>query len=134
MILKILLIFKGYKMIFYIEPKGEDTLEYLAKNGEYIGVLNSPDQNAKKLIKSDISIEKIDEKLKDGKFLVSLVFYNTWAIALIANTSDALAEIKTKYKSNQMLWYWLDNEYVKDCLPSIQYKELKKIFQINDIL
>ena len=106
-------------MIFYIEPKGEDTLEFLAKNGEFIGTLNSPDKDAKVLTKSDISIENIDKKLQEGKYLVTL----------IANTSEGLAEIKTKYKANQMLWYWLDETFVKLCLPNIQYKELKKIFK-----
>lgn len=116
-------------MIFYIEPKGEDTLEFLAKNGEFIGTLNSPDKDAKVLTKSDISIENIDKKLQEGKYLITLIFHNTWYITLIANTSDSLTEIKTKYKANQMLWYWLDETFVKLCLPNIQYKELKKIFK-----
>ncbi len=130
MILKILLIFKvNCNMIFYIEPKGIEILEYLAKNGEYIGTLNSPDKEAKCLEKSDISLENIEQKLKDGKFLITLIFYNTWQICLIANTSDAFSEITTKYKSNQMLWYWLEERFVKESLPHIQYKELKKIFR-----
>lgn len=116
-------------MIFYIEPKGEDILEYMAKNGEYIGSLNLPDENAKKLTKADISIEHVEEMAENHRYLICLIFYNTWHICMIANTSDAFDDIKTKYKSNQMLWYWLDEEYVKSCLPSIQYKEFKKIFK-----
>lgn len=116
-------------MIFYIEPKGEDVLEFMAKNGEYIGSLNSPDKDAKVLEKTDICMERIEEKLKDELFLVCLIFHNTWHICLIANTSDALSEIKTKFKTNQMLWYWLSDAYVKLCLPNIQYKELRKIFK-----
>ena len=115
-------------MIFYIEPKGQDVIEFLAENGEYIGSLNSPDSNAKALTKEDISINNINEKLKEQKYLISLVFYNTWQICILANTADGLNEIKTRYKSNQILWYWLGEEYIQQCLPNMQYKEFKRIF------
>ena len=115
-------------MIFYIEPKGIDVLEYIAERGEYIGALNSNDKDTKIINKTDISIQKIEENLKDRKFLVVVIFYNTWQFCILANTSDGFNEIKTKYKQNQMLWYWLKEEYIKNCLPSIQYKEFKKIF------
>ena len=115
-------------MIFYIEPKGCEILEYIAERGLFIGTLNSPDKTAKKLEKDDISIERIEEHLKDHKFLISVIFYNTWQICIIANTSDGLNEIKSKYKACQMIWYWLDEQYIRECLPSIQFKEFKKIF------
>ena len=116
-------------MIFYIEPKGQDVIEFLADKGEYIGSLNSSDINAKVLTKEDISINNINEKLKQNKYLIALIFYSTWQICILANTSDGLNEIKTKYKSNQILWYWLDEEFIQLCLPSMQYKEFKRIFK-----
>ena len=115
-------------MIFYIEPKGMEILEYIPEKGEYIGSLNSNDPETKKVSKEDISIEKIEERLKNRDFLVAVIFYNTWQFCILANTSDGLNEIKTKYKTCQMLWYWLNEEYIKNCLPSIQYKDFKKIF------
>lgn len=113
-------------MIFYIEPKGEELIEFMAENGEYIGTLNSPDSEAKILEKSDISIEKISNKLKENIYLACLIFHNTWHICIIANTQEAFNEIKTKYKSNQMLWYWIGDEYVKRSVPNIQYKNLRR--------
>lgn len=115
-------------MVFYIEPKGEEILDYIATRGEYIGALNSNDAETKNINKDDISIKKIEKQLADGKFLVTVIFYNTWQFCILANTSDGFNEIKTKYKKCQMYWYWLNEEYIKECLPSIQYKELKKIF------
>lgn len=115
-------------MIFYIEPKGKEILEYIAEYGEYIGLLNSNDPTAKNINKTDISIQKIEEHLNERKFLVVVIFYKTWQICILANTSDGFNEIKTKYKECQMFWYWLKEEYIKNCLPSIQYKEFKKIF------
>lgn len=115
-------------MIFYIEPKGEEILEYIAERGEYIGALNSNDTEIKNINKNDISIQKIENNLNERKFLVVVIFYNTWQFCILANTSDGFNEIKTKYKQSQMLWYWLKEEYIKECLPAIQYKEFKKIF------
>lgn len=115
-------------MIFYIEPKGSEILEYMAERGEFIGPLNSVDPNIKNINKSDISIQKIEENIKLRKFLVVVIFYNTWQFCILANTVDGFNEIKTKYKTHQMFWYWLKEEYIKECLPSIQYKEFKKIF------
>ena len=115
-------------MIFYIEPKGTEILEYFAERGEYIGSLNSNDPETKKIKKEDISIQRINEQLNIRKFLVCVIFFNTWQFCILANTSDGLNEIKTKYKGCQMFWYWLDEKYIQNCLPSIQYKEFKKIF------
>ena len=38
-------------MIFYIEPKGMEILEYIPEKGEYIGSLNSNDPETKKVSK-----------------------------------------------------------------------------------
>ncbi len=115
-------------MVFYIEPRGSEILEYFSERGEYIGSLNSNNPNSKNITKDDISISKIEENLRNKKFLIVVIFLNTWQICILANTSDGLNEIKTKYKKNQMLWYWVKEEYIQSCLPSIQLKEFKKIF------
>jgi hypothetical protein len=113
-------------MVFYIDSRGCGIDEYLAGNGEYIGMLGNP--SGDNISPSDISIEKINEKLNNNKFLVCLILNNTWWVCVLFNTSDGAKEVKSKYKGKQMLWYWLDREHIKRCLPNMQYKEFEKIF------
>lgn len=118
-------------MLFYLEPKNTDSIvDYLAENGEFIGILNSPDKNAKKLEKEDISLEKISENQMNNKYLVANILYNTWEICLIMVNKEAFAEIKLKYKQNQSLWYWIGEEHIKNCLSQLKFKEFKKSFSI----
>ena len=113
-------------MIFYLEPKLDNLIDYLAKRGEYIGTLNC--DNNENITKSDISFDKIQENLKNNRFLVVLIFNKTWELCILFNTSEGAAEIKTNYKTCKMIWYWLDGKYIKECLPHMQYKQFKQIF------
>jgi hypothetical protein len=115
-------------MVFYIDSKGKDIQEFIAENGEYIGTLGN--KNDVNISPTDISLEKINEKLKDDKFLVCLILNDTWWVCVLFNNSDGANEIKTKYKGKQMFWYWLDRQWIKYCLPNIKYKEFEKIFPV----
>ena len=113
-------------MLFYIDAHGCGIDEYLAENGEYIGMLGN--SNRTNISPADISIDKINEKLKEDKFLVCMILNNTWWVCVLFNTSAGAKEVKTKYKGKQMIWYWLSRECIKRCLPNMQYKEFEKIF------
>lgn len=113
-------------MVFYIDAKGCETQEFIADKGEYIGVLGN--KNEKNISPSDISLEKIHEKLQEDKFLVCLILNDTWWVCIVFNNSAGANEIKTKYKGKQMFWYWLERKYIKYCLPNLQYKEFEKTF------
>ena len=113
-------------MVFYIDAKGCETQEFIVDKGEYIGVLGN--KNEKNISPSDISLEKIHEKLQEDKFLVCLILNDTWWVCIVFNNSDGANEIKTKYKGKQMFWYWLERKYIKYCLPNLQYKEFEKTF------
>lgn len=113
-------------MLFYIDAHGQSIDEYLAENGEYIGLLGNKKGN--NISPNDISIDKINEKLKEDKFLVCMILNNTWWVCVLFNTSDGAQEIKSKYKGKQMIWYWLERKYIKQCLPNMQYKDFEKIF------
>ena len=114
-------------MVFYLEPKIEPLIEYLANRGEYIGTLNC-EESEEKLTKEDVSFEKIQENLKQNKFLVVLIFNRTWELCILFNNSDGARELKSKFKECRMIWYWLDGKYMQDCLPHMQYKQFLKMF------
>lgn len=113
-------------MVFYIDAPGKGIEEYLADHGEYIGLLGY--ENGKNITADDISIDKINKKLEEDKFLVCLIMNNTWWVCVLFNNSDGAKEINSKYKGKKMLWYWLERQFIKHCLPNMKYKEFEKIF------
>lgn len=113
-------------MIFYIDAKGEGIDEFLADKGEYIGMLGS--KTEQNITPNDISLERINEHLKEDKFLVCLVMNGAWWVCVLFNNSDGAQEIKQKYKGKIMLWYWLSREWLKFCMHHMQYKEFIKEF------
>lgn len=116
-------------MVFYINARGKDTQEFIAENGEYIGVLGN--KNEENISPADISLEKINKRYEnEDKFLVCLILNDTWWVCILFNNADGAKEIKLKYKGKQMYWYWLERKYIQFCLPNIQYKEFEKLFPI----
>ena len=114
-------------MIFYIDARGEGIDEYLAEHGEYIGMLGSKIKEDN--MKPDaISIQKINEKLAQDKFLVCCIMNMTWWVCILFNNADGAKEIKSKYKGKVMLWYWISRDCIKYCMHHMQYKEFLKEF------
>jgi len=117
-------------MVFYIDSRGEAIEEFLARNGEYIGILGS--KTEKNITADDISLEKINERLKNDEFLLCLVMNGTWWVCVLFNNSDGAQEVKKKYKGKIMLWYWLSRQWLKFCMHNIQYKDFLREFPEKD--
>ena len=113
-------------MVFYIDAKSDDIFDYLSENGEFIGTLGST--TSQNITPNDISIDKINEKLKEDKFLVCAIMVSTWWVCVLFNNADGANEIKRKYKGKLMSWFWLSRENLKFCMHKLQYKEFLKEF------
>ena len=113
-------------MIYYIDAKGESIDEYLASNAEYIGMLGS--KTEKNITPADISLDKINERLKMDQFLVCCIMNATWWICILFNSPDGAKEIRTNHKGKLMLWYWMTREQIRYCMGSIHFKEFEKEF------
>lgn len=116
-------------MLYYLNSHGSSIQEYLAENGEYIGILGSKEDNNIK--PSDISLDKINEHLLKNEFLVCCILNGSWWVALIFNTKEGATEIKLKYKGKPMLWYWVKRHKIEECLPHIKLKEFENEFGKN---
>ena len=113
-------------MDFYIDAKGEGIDEFLADNGEYIGMLGS--KTEENISPDDISIEKINGRLKADEFLLCLIMNGAWWVCVLFNNADGAQEVRSKYKGKIMLWYWLSRDRLKYCMHHMQYKEFLKEF------
>ena len=112
-------------MLFFIDAKGQSIQEYLAENCEYIGILGSSSE--KNISPAEISVDRINEMMKQDKFLVCLIMNSTWWICILFN-SDGAKEIKSKHKGKIMLWYWMTRDQLKFCMHHMQFKEFLKEF------
>lgn len=110
-------------MLYYLDAPGESIQDFLANNGNYIGILGSKDD--KNISPSDIALDKINEHLKNNEFLICCILNGSWWNALIFNTSEGAFELKTKYKGKPMLWYWLKRDKVEFCLPHMKLKQFE---------
>lgn len=116
-------------MLFYLDAHSISIQEYLADKGDYIGMIGSPENV--NITAQDISLEKIQEHEKNNEFLICSILNGSWWVAILFNTPEGAAEIKSKFKGRTMLWYWLKRSDLKFCLHHIQNKEFDKLFPIK---
>jgi len=113
-------------MVYYIDARGENINEYLAENAEYIGMLGS--KTEKNITAEDISLDKINERLKQDQFLVCCIMNGAWWICILFNNPDGAREIRTQHKGKLMLWYWMTRAQLKFCMGTMHYKEFEREF------